>query len=333
MAVKDLKIVVTGGMGYIGSHVCKALVDAGAQVISVDRDHNDKNIIDGVEYIYADYADEEVWHSVAVDPVNTERFGKLDGIVHCAGSSDVRESVDNPSEYYNNNVVKTIKMLDCIKELDRKPFIVFCSSGSVYRKSPRFDLKESDQLSPQSPYAQTKVMIENILSDYKEAYGIDYIALRFFNAAGLNVWDDTLAFKKEDEHIIPQLFKAYKYKKPFKLYGSDFNTHDGTCIRDYIHVCDVSNAIVLCCERLIKEDATHYEVYNIGSGYGYTNLEVVEMFSKVVGYVDVIERPRRSGDSPMLVADPSRFIYDFIDQRTKWSDLQTIIKSARRNYE
>lgn len=328
-----MKIVVTGGMGYIGSHVVQALKHAGAQVISVDHAHRPENELEGVEYLYGDYADEEMWYALTEDPNNIARFGPLQGIVHCAGYSSVNNSVVDPAIFYDNNVVKTIQMLECLKDLEEKPFIIFSSSASVYGSTVQYIsapyINEMVPCSPESPYAHTKLMVEQILKDY-EVYGFKHTTLRYFNAAGLNVWDDTLGIREDDQHILPMLFKAHINKQPFWLHGTDYNTKDGSCVRDYIHVTDVADAIVRLCYEM--RDFPVNETYNLGTGRGYSNREIIDAFVELVGPIALVEGDPRPGDTDTLVADPSKFINGFM-MRPRFSDLETIINSMKRNYE
>lgn len=330
MRLDNLKIAVTGGMGYVGSHTCKSLKAAGARVVSIDRRHVEQNEVEGVEYIFADYSDPEIWHALGQDPVNVKKFGSLDGVVHCAGTSLVGPSVTDPSEYYNNNVIKTIRMLDELRQWEHKPFIVFSSSAAVYGNPLELPIQESSASTPVNPYGNTKMMIERILRDYDTAYGIRSYCFRYFNAAGADVWDSELGPEPGDTHIIPRIFEAKAAGKPFKLFGTDYKTHDGTCVRDYIHVCDLALAHLRACNELIHGDTSR--IYNLGTNTGYSNMEIINSFREVVGDIDVVEEPRREGDPDALIADAGKIFFEK-KWTTHFSDLETIMKSFKDFYE
>jgi len=314
-------ICVTGGLGYIGSHTAKVLKSAGANVIVVDRREVPQNKVEGTTYIKGDYG----------NPLILERLKNLNinGIVHCAGTSLVGPSLEDPSEYYYNNVVKTIKMLDAFNYLGMKPFIVFSSSAAVYGDNNCL-ITEGAYLDPINPYGNTKMMIEKILADYSNAYGFKYFAYRYFNAAGADPWSSDLGPEENDTHIIPRIFEAYQQKKPFHLYGRDYNTADGTCVRDYIHVADLALAHLRGCIELGA--GSESKVYNLGTGTGYSNQEIIDAFIDEVGAVDITVEDRREGDPDSLVADAS-LIQEELNWRAEFSDLNTIIKTFKDFYE
>ncbi len=322
MRLDGLKICVTGGMGYIGSHTVKCLLAAGAEVIVVDRCHIDHNKLENVEYIYCDYADEELWYAFS-------QHGYVDGIVHCAGTSLVGPSVSDPGTYYDNNTAGTIKMLEEIRRWPKSPFIVFSSSAAVYGNPNNVPIKENSQIVPTHPYGKTKAMIENILYDYDIAYGIKYFAFRYFNASGLNVWDDELGIDPSDTHLIPRIFEAHHTKQPFTLFGVNHSTYDGSCIRDYIHVCDIALANLKACEEL--NSGHDSRIYNLGSTFGYSNIEILNEFKEQVGEIELHTLPRREGDPAALIADASFFE---IEQglTPQFSNIETIIDSMRGYY-
>jgi len=329
MRLDGLKIVVTGGMGYVGSHTCKVLHKAGAYVISVDNRHVEQNIVKGVEYITNDYGDPDLWDALCVDEENIKKYGTLDGVVHCAGTSLVGPSVLDPSEYYNNNVVKTIQMLDQLRKLKHTPFVVFSSSAAVYGNADNCAamIQETDPTVPCNPYGSTKMMIELILEDYDKAYDLRSYCFRYFNAAGADVWDNELGPEPNDTHIIPRIFEAYQNDTVFKLFGSDYDTPDGTCVRDYIHVCDLALAHLKACVDLSEGQSS--AVFNLGTNDGYSNQQIIDIFEDIVGKVDVLVKSRREGDPDSLVADASLY---YNSTQPQFSDMKTIIESFNDYY-
>lgn len=268
-------IVVTGATGFIGGAICIELKEKGYRVIGVDRVKRPHLLKYLDEFLNNDFL-----YSLRE---NEEEWNEAEHIVHCAGTSLVGPSVSNPIVYYGNNVAKTISLLDwCVK--NNKHFL-FSSSASVYRTKST-PLRETDDLNPLSPYAKSKLMIENVVDDYSNAYRLKYTIFRYFNACGaigsLHGQDPGA------EHIFPKLFEM----DVFKLNGINFNTRDGTCIRDYIHIKDIASAHVSAIEK------KRYGIYNLGSNFGYSNLEIINTVNKP--WVDV---GRRFGDSDCLIAD------------------------------
>jgi len=324
MRLTGLKILVTGGRGYVGSHTAKSLVAAGAEVFIVDNRYVGQNKVPGTKlYGMGNYDDPAILDNL--------RDAGVDGVVHCAGTSLVGPSVTDPSEYYNNNVARTIRMLDHMKEWDTPPFVVFSSSAAVYGEPLETSIKETSALQPVNPYGNTKMMIERILQDYDTAYGIKSYCFRYFNAAGADVWDSELGPEPGDTHLIPRIFEAYYLKTAFNLYGTDYDTEDGTCIRDYIHVSDIAMAH-LTAINLLAYGTGESKVYNLGTNQGYSNGHILDAFKVIIGDVAVLENPRREGDPAVLVADPTKVILD-TGWSPEFSDLETILLSYRDYYE
>jgi len=321
MRLEGLKICVTGGMGFVGSQTAKSLKGAGAEVIIVDERETQVPEEYYDLFYKADYADALI--------LNSLRNAGVHGFVHCAGSSLVGPSVTDPSEYYNNNVVKTIQMLDSFKTWDIKPFIVFSSSAATYGNPTEVPITEDAVQDPINPYGNTKMMIERILHDY-EVYGIRSYCYRYFNAAGADVWGAELGPEAGDTHIIPRIFEAYYSDNVFKLFGTDYDTPDGTCVRDYIHVCDLALAHLLAVDNLSKRSES--ERYNLGTNNGYSNLQIIEAFKEHVGALEVHNMPRRPGDPDTLIADAS-LIEKEQNFTTSYSDLKTIMMSTKAWYE
>jgi UDP-glucose-4-epimerase GalE len=257
------KVVVTGGCGYIGSHIAKALKLQGYYVIIVDNVRRDHTLKYSDNFVIADYASEDTYTMLLKE--------QPDAIVHCAGTSLVGPSVLNPAEYYHNNVEKTIQFLSFIRVLPKTPSIVFSSSAAVYG-NPQFGLiTEKNPFAPMSPYGQTKAIIEQILSDFNTAYNIPYVALRYFNACGADL-DAELGQEPGATHIIARILEARINNTEFVLYGKDYNTKDGTCVRDYIHVVDLAEAHILAIKYLLNGGESI--AMNLGTGSGISNRQI-----------------------------------------------------------
>jgi UDP-glucose 4-epimerase len=294
------KVIVTGACGYIGSHVVRAFKEAGHRVIAVDRVRRNHtlNNVDG--YIIDDFA------SVAV--LSLIKMDEPDIIVHCAGTSLVAPSMTDPDEYYNNNIVKTIRMLDVIKDMPKRPAIMFSSSASVYGEPKSLPLSEEDAVNPISPYGSTKLMGEYLLRDYGRAYDFDTVCFRYFNAAG--AYKAELGQEPGATHIVARVLEASLANKAFTINGGDFDTFDGTCIRDYVHVWDIALAHVKAAEYLDREHTNAkrialQEVFNLGSRKGVSNKQIVDYVKDKYGIPFVNYGQRRPGDPAELIADAS----------------------------
>jgi len=325
MDLKDLTICVTGGAGFVGSHTAKTLKAAGARVIVLDRRRLPLPDTIYDQFLHDDFAEERV--------LDYLQGMNVDGFVHCAGTSLVGPSIKNPSEYYNNNVLKNIQFLDHLKEWKRKPFIVFSSSAATYGNPVNIPIKETDPQLPINPYGETKLIMEKLLRDYDRAYNIRSYSLRYFNACGADVWGTELGPEDGDTHIIPRLFT----NNPFHLFGDDYNTPDGTCVRDYIHVSDLALAHCKAVEALSGSEINFPHgrpsaCYNLGTNTGISNRELIEAYKKYVGELTVITGPRREGDPDELVADGKQFQLDH-HWKPAYSDLETIITSTKAWYD
>ena len=321
-------VIVTGGCGYIGSHVARAFKQNGDTVHIIDqvkRDHTLKGI-DG--YLIADFASEEsLGFIINIAP---------DVIVHCAGTSLVGPSMTDPAAYYDNNISKTLKLLGVIKDMDKKPTIMFSSSASVYGIPQSLPIKETDVKNPISPYGNTKRMTELILADYCEAYGVNSVCFRYFNAAGAEPFDYDLGQERGATHIVARALEASLANRAFTINGDDFNTHDGTCVRDYVHVWDIATAHVRGAEfvdRLSYSSAVPAVamIFNLGSNKGVSNKQIVDYVAGRYGLPFVNYGERRLGDPDELVADP-HLAWDLLGWEAYYSDIETIIDSAYKWY-
>ena len=299
------KIIVTGGCGYIGSHVARAfrLNDPENKVIIVDRvflEHTLKDI-DGFQY--TDFSSDEALSFI--------RMEEPDVVVHCAGTSLVGPSVTDPGEYYDNNISKTIKMLNVIKDMPKKPLIMFSSSASVYGVPESVPILESVPKNPISPYGNTKAITETILKDYAAAYGIESVVFRYFNAAGAmpNTYD--LGQEPGATHIVARILEASINGTAFTLYGSDYDTPDGSCIRDYVHVWDIAQAHVLAAQKYTGlayptlKNGGLCQIFNLGTNQGVSNFDIIKYVTGKYGLDQLMIQHRRPGDPDELIADAS----------------------------
>jgi len=313
-------ILVTGGAGYIGSHTIKALLERGYRVVALDNlsvGHREFVLCD--DFVQADLLDRAALERVF------EKY-PIRSVIHFAARTAVGESVENPEIYYYNNVVGTLNLLSAMRAhgVDE---IVFSSSAAVYGDPERIPIPEDHPKHPKSPYGKTKLMMEEILSDYSHAYGIKYVALRYFNAAGSDPEGEIGEWHDPETHLIPIVLEAaYGIRDHVEIFGTDYPTPDGTCIRDFIHVVDLAEAHVLALERLREGKAS--SAYNLGTGVGHSVREVIEACKRVTGRdFQVVEGPRRPGDPPALVADPTKARQE-LGWKPRFTELEEIIATA-----
>lgn len=322
-------IIVTGGCGYIGSHVARAfkLENPDNRVHIIDRvlrEHTLKNI-DG--YFIDDFATDESLATI----INLQP----DVIVHCAGTSLVGPSMTNPAEYYNNNINKTIALLNVVKDMDKKPLIMFSSSASVYGNPASVPIRETALKDPISPYGNTKYMTELILRDYCSAYGINSICFRYFNAAGAEPINHDLGQELGATHIVARVLEASLANRAFTINGDDYDTPDGTCIRDYVHVWDIAIAHIkgaAFVDSIMDGNTTAVALsFNLGTNTGVSNKQIVDYVYGRYGLPHVNFGPRRAGDPDELVAD-AHSAKDLLFWEPQFSDIETIIDSAYKWY-
>jgi UDP-glucose 4-epimerase len=310
-------VVVTGAAGYIGGQCALQLHDAGHTVIGIDRRPLPSHLSGLVDFVQADFDSDQSFLKIIAE--------RPDAIIHCAGTSLVGPSIKNPSDYYNNNVVKTLHLLNIVLSAIPKSRFIFSSSAATYG-TPVASLpcQETDNLKPISPYGESKQMIEQVLAAYHRAYNLDYVAFRYFNACGA---DPKARHGQEPgaTHIIARVLESIKDNQEFTLYGNNYDTRDGTCVRDYVHVADIAQAHVLALSKEIPAG-----VYNLGSNTGTSNQEIITAAERITGRkVNVITGPRRDGDPGVLVADSSKF-----NQLVRWQrfNLDDMIRHAWKWY-
>jgi UDP-glucose-4-epimerase GalE len=314
------RVLVPGGAGYIGSHACKALAGAGFTPVVLD------NLIAGHEeavrwgpFVRMDLADREGILRVLKDE-------RIEAVMHFAAFLDVGESVRAPAKYYANNVASTLGLLDAMMAAGVKT-MVFSSTAATYGIPETSPIPEDHPKSPINPYGETKLAIERAMGWYAGAYGLAWTALRYFNAAGADP-DGEIGERHDPEiHLLPLVLEAGIGKRPpVKVFGTDYPTPDGTAVRDFVHVTDLADAHVLALKRLLAGGASL--AANLGSGTGNSVRQILEEAGRVLGQpVPHVDAPRRPGDPPVLVADPSLARRE-LGWRPRHSDLSTILQTA-----
>jgi UDP-glucose 4-epimerase len=310
-----IKVFVTGATGYIGSHVCKALKQAGYEVVGLDRVPRDHTMKHMDRFIEADYHSTVCFDAMA--------YEKPDAVIHLAGTSLVGPSMADPAEYYVNNVAKTAAFLDTVRWLEHMPVVVFSSSAAVYGNPETEVIYENTSYNPLSPYGQSKAMIEIMLVDYCRAYGLKSASLRYFNACGADESGE-LGQAPCATHIIARLLESVRDNTPFTLYG------DGSHVRDYVHVTDLATAHVMAVQYLMS-DMQECVALNLGTQKGYSNQEIVDAVARLVGPVQIAKVDSRPGDPARLVAGKLQAMTT-LGWRPDHSDLETIIMSAWKWY-
>ncbi|MCJ7547009.1 MAG: UDP-glucose 4-epimerase GalE [Deltaproteobacteria bacterium] len=315
-------VLVTGGAGYIGSHVVKKLRRKGYRPLVYDNlSTGHQWAIREDELIEGDLGDqghvEEILHKER--PL---------AVMHFAASAIVGESVERPELYFRNNVINSLHLLEAMLACEVKYFI-FSSSAAVYGNPHQSPIPEDHPLSPVNPYGEGKVFVERALRWYEEAHGLKYISLRYFNAAGADPEGELGEAHNPETHLIPRILEVALGKRPLiEIYGTDYDTPDGTCIRDYIHVSDLAQAHILAMEVLL--DGNPSRVYNLGNQRGFSVREVVDSARMVTGHsIPVRESSRRQGDPPVLVASSER-IKKELGWQPRYDDLRIILETAWR---
>ena len=314
-----MNVMVVGGAGYIGSHAVRLLLDAGHKVTVYDnlsRGHREA-VPDGL-LVEGDLSDRK---KVAA----TLREKSIDAVMHFAAFALVNESVNDPALYYRNNVIAAIELLDAMRESNVSK-IVFSSTTATYGEPKKIPIAETTAQQPINPYGFTKLVFEQALADYAVAYGIGYAALRYFNAAGARP-DGTIGEDhKPESHLIPIVLQvALGQRDRITIYGNNYPTPDGTCIRDYIHIDDLGNAHLKALEKL---EAGKGICVNLGTGRGTSVREIVEACREVTGHeIPEVIGERRAGDPPELVAD-ARLASEILDWKPHYTDVKSIVETA-----
>ena len=301
-----MKVLVTGGKGYIGKIASQELIKAGFETVIYDLKNG-----------------EDIKDSAKLAKILTQE--KIEAVMHFAAFIEMGESMIKPQKYFDNNFFGSVCLVNAMLEAKVNK-LIFSSTAGVYGNPARIPIKEDDRKLPENPYGQSKWMTEQFLDFYDRTYDFKSISLRYFNAAGASLDGKMGENHQPESHLIPNVINAVLADKEFTLFGNDYPTTDGTCVRDYIHVLDLAEAHILALKAL--ETGHKTEVYNVGAGKGFSNLAVIKMVEKVSGKkVKVKIEPRRAGDTNELVADSSKLQSEFKWQ-PKYSDLETIIKTA-----
>ena len=313
-------ILVTGGAGYIGAHANKELNLAGYETV----------VLDNMSYGHEDFLKWGEYENVDLDDLKSLRnvFSKykIDAVMHFAAFTYVGESVEDPQKYYLNNLRNTLNLLQVMNEFEVKK-LVFSSTCATYGNPMEIPLTDSHPQNPINPYGKGKLMVEKILEDYNSAYNLRYVSLRYFNAAGADPEGDVGERHHPETHLIPLILDAASGKREdIKIFGTDYPTHDGTCIRDYIHVTDLADAHIKSLKYL--ENGKKSEIFNLGNGNGFSVKEVIENARKVTGRkIKATETDRRPGDPPILVGS-SKKARKILKWQPKYDELTQIIKTA-----
>ena len=312
------KLLVTGGTGYVGSFTVRYLMDKYEVVIVDNLIYGHKSAVPGVKVIELDLSDYDQLEAVIKD-------FKPEGIIHFAAYIQAGESVENPAKYFVNNVGGSLNLLNAMVVAGVKN-IVFSSTAAVYGNPAQIPIPENSPTLPINPYGESKLMIEKMLDWYHKAYGLNYMALRYFNASGAELDGSFGEDHRPETHIIPLLIKSVLNDQTFTIFGDDYDTNDGTCIRDYIHVLDLAEVHKIALEALFS--GIESQALNCGTGRGFSNLELVKNLEKIINRkVSYKIGDRRPGDPAVLIAGVKK-IKKVLGWEAKYSDIETILKSA-----
>lgn len=323
MINQNARILVVGGAGYIGSHIVRQLINARHEVVILDdlSTGHLQLVHQGATFVQGHLGDASV----------LERLFKkyeFDAVMHFAAFSQVGESMHHPLKYYRNNLAETIKLLETMVSHGIKRF-VFSSTAAVYGEPQDIPITESHPCLPTNPYGNTKLAVERLLADCDAAYGLRFITLRYFNAAGADESAEIGELHDPETHLIPNLFNAALGQiDHIQLFGTDYSTPDGTCIRDYVHVNDLAQAHLLAMDALLADKES--TVYNLGSNSGFSVKEVIEKAESVINKkIPVVDAPRRPGDPATLVASSEKIKRE-LGWKPGYDSLETIIATAWR---
>lgn len=312
--------LVCGGAGYIGSHMVAHLLENNKETVILDNlQKGHKEALLGGKFYQGDLRDRSI-----IDKVFTEN--EIDEVIDFAADSLVGESVTEPLKYFENNVYSTICLLKALRDYNVKR-IVFSSTAATYGEPESIPIVEVDKNLPTNPYGESKLIVEKILKWCDDAYGIKYTALRYFNAAGAHISGKIGEDHRPESHLIPIIIQtALGIRDKIMIFGDDYPTKDGTCVRDYVHVSDLASAHLLALDRL--KDGGESRIYNLGNGLGFSVKEVIDKVEEVTGIKIKRETaPRRAGDPAVLIAS-SDLIKKELGWKPKYDSLETIIKTA-----
>lgn len=317
-----MKILIVGGAGYVGSHMVKLAFDAGHEVVVMDNlSEGHRDAVLAGEFVYGDIADR-----MTLDRL-FERH-QPDGVMHFAGYTRVGESVRDPAKYYRNNVANTQNLLDAMVAHDVR-YLIFSSTAAIFGEPQYTPIDEAHPKAPINPYGRSKLMVEDLLTDYDAAYGLKSVCLRYFNAAGAH--PDALLGERHDPetHLIPLVLQVASGKRhAIFRFGQDYATADGTCVRDYIHIMDLCEAHLLALKHLVAGGPS--AAYNLGNGRGFSVQEVIDAARRVTERdIAIIDAPRRKGDPTALLAD-SRLATRELGWQPCYEKLECIIEHAWR---
>jgi UDP-glucose 4-epimerase len=318
-----MNILIVGGAGYIGSHMVQYLREQTTHTVTV-LDNLAKGhaaAVQGTELVVGDFGDQALVAALC-------RERGITALIHFGADSLVGESVQHPAKYYENNVVKGKRLIDAVCDAGVRQ-VIFSSTAATYGEPARVPIQEGDPTIPTNPYGRTKLAFEGLLESYREAYGLQYTCLRYFNAAGAHVSGTIGEDHSPESHLIPLVLQvALGTRAHIAIYGDDYATPDGTCVRDYIHVSDLALAHLLALERLVAGGPS--AVFNLGNGQGFSVKEVIDVCRQVTGHpIPAVLAPRRPGDPAVLVASAAR-AQVHLGWQPRSPDLQTIVESAWR---
>lgn len=327
---KDNIVLITGGSGYIGSATSLLMLEKGYKVIIIDKKEpvgilkeylNNKN--SNLSFICSDFSDENILN-------NLFQNNKIDAVIHFAAFIEVGESVKNPEKFYQNNVCNTLKLLSLMRKFSINKFI-FSSSCAVYGMPNIVPINELESIKPISPYGRTKSIVEFMLQDFSKAYELKFAALRYFNAAGAIPEHNLGELHDPETHVIPLILKAAYSGNNFNVFGANYPTKDGTCIRDYLHIKDLAQAHYLALKYLDSKDSVS-DFFNLGTGNGFSVKEVIDTVQNVTNKkINVVYGQPREGDPAKLIADSSK-AKKVLGWNPEFSDLNTIVYDANKFY-
>ena len=318
-------ILIVGGAGYIGAHINKQLNNNGYETI----------VFDNLSYGHEDFVKWGIFERGDLGNINEIRkiFQKypITAVMQFAAFTYVGESVEDPQKYYINNVCNTLNLIKVMLEFDVKT-LVFSSTCATYGNPIEIPITETHPQNPISPYGYGKLMVETILSDYSNAYNLRYVSLRYFNAAGADPDSEIGELHNPETHLIPLILDAASGKRSdIKIFGTDYDTPDGTCVRDYIHVTDLADAHLKALQYL--ENGGKSDYFNLGNGNGFSVLEVIEKAREITGKeIIAVEDKRRPGDPPILIGSSDK-VRNILKWEPKYYDLSQIVETAWKWHE